>query len=175
MFRLIHGSIPLGLLVLVVNVGAGSPPQVPLTFASNAEETWETVAREQKLTDPEIKRLREQKFLVTGQALRQVFVPYTGSRVPVFITSDSILNAYHVLFEESIYRMELAISRQLPGVLDRIVKNLDAAAASFKGDDGLIAAAKTRAAIFLGVAQEPPRREQASQRCEGEDSSSGGG
>lgn len=95
----------------------------------------------------------ERKFLVTGVPLRQVFEPYTGSHVPVFITSDSILNAYHVLLEESIYRMEVANSRKLPGILDRLAKNLDATAAGVKGDEALVKGAKRRAAIFLCVAR----------------------
>jgi Protein of unknown function (DUF3160) len=71
----------------------------------------------------------------------------------VFITSDSVLNAYHVLLEESIYRMELAHSRKLPGVLEHFAKNLGATAAKLKLDEALVRAASKRAAIFLGVAR----------------------
>src|SRR5207247_2183650 len=67
--------------------------------------------------------------------------------------SDSVLNAYHVLLEESVFRMELTHSRKLPGVLEPFAKNLDAIADKPKGDDALPKGAKERAAIFLGVAR----------------------
>jgi hypothetical protein len=153
MLRLTRGIIPAGLLVLLVNLAPGSPPQTPPLVPPTVAQGWEEAAREHELAEPQIKFLREQKFLVTDHALRQVFVPYNVHSVPLFITSDSVLNAYHVLFEESLYRMEMALSRQLPGVLGRIAKNLDAATASFQGDEALTQAAKRRAAIFLGVAQ----------------------
>ena len=153
MLRSSPGFLPAVLLVVLANIASGAPPQTPPPVPPKVAETWETTAREHGLTEPDIKLLREQKFLVTGDALRQVFVPYTGGRAPVFITSDSALNAYHVLLEESVYRMELANSRKVPGVLEQFTKNLDATAAKLKGDDALPKGAKKRAAIFLGVAR----------------------
>ena len=55
------------------------------------------------------------KFVITGEPFKQVFSPYIGSDVPVFITTDSLLNGFHVLLEESIYRMELANARKFGG------------------------------------------------------------
>ena len=48
-----------------------------------------------------------------NETFKQVFSAYIGSPLPVFVTSDSVLNAYHVLLEESIRRMETARARDL--------------------------------------------------------------
>ena len=114
---------------------------------------WEVEAKEQKLTEKDVKHLREHKFLVTDKPHKQVFSAYIGSDVPVFVTTDSILNGYHVLFEESIYRLEQANARKLPGVLEQVAKNLDRVAGAVKGDAELIQAAKKRGAIFIAVAR----------------------
>ncbi len=150
MFRLSRGFLSVALTALLVSLAAGAPPQDP---KPEPPESWETVAGKQNLTKAELKLLREQKFVITGLFTRQVFDPYIDSSLPLFITSDSILNAYHVLLEESIYRMELAHSRKLPGALEQFTKHLDATAGKIKGDDALLKAAKKRAAIFLGVAR----------------------
>jgi hypothetical protein len=141
-----------GLLVLVVvAIPESASSQEPI-LKEKSEQTWVDVAKQQELSDAQIKLLREQKFFVTEKTMKQVFSAYLGGGVPVFITSDSILNAYHVLLEESIYRMELAHSRKLPGVLEHFTKNLEATAAKLK-EEVLPKAAKKRAAIFLGVAR----------------------
>ncbi len=114
---------------------------------------WEAVAKDHKLDDKDLGLLRINKFVITGSSHKQIFQPYVSSEVPVFVTTDSLLNAYHVLFEESIYRLELANSRKLPGILDAIAKNLDPAHKALKGDPKLLAAAHRRAAIFLGTAR----------------------
>ncbi|QEG27379.1 hypothetical protein GobsT_21330 [Gemmata obscuriglobus] len=147
MLRFARVLLPTALAVALTGSAPGAPPEAPV------DPGWVEVARKNGLTAAEIKLLREQKFLVTGTTRRQVFSPYVGNDVPVFITSDSVLSAYHVLLEESIYRMELANSRKLPGVLARAVKNLDEAAASFPGRAQLAKPATKRAAIFLGVAR----------------------
>jgi uncharacterized protein DUF3160 len=55
--------------------------------------------------------------------------------VPVFITTDSLLNAFHVLFEESIYRLEQANARKLPAVLARLGKNMEQVHNHIQGDN----------------------------------------
>ena len=72
--------------------------------------------------------------------------------MPVFITSDSILNAYHVLLEESVLRLDLANADELPEVLQFVWKNLDSADRGIQGDKALVAAAKRRARIVVGTA-----------------------
>jgi hypothetical protein len=54
--------------------------------------------------------------------------------VPIFIATDSLLNGFHVLFEESVYRMEQAQARKLPMLLEAIAKRLDHAGKQLRGD-----------------------------------------
>jgi hypothetical protein len=138
--------------VVFLNGTAQAAPPEPKT-EPKSEPTWEEVAKEQKLDEKQITILRNQKFVVSNKPEKQIFSAYLGGNVPYFITSDSIMNGYHVLFEESIYRLELANAKKLPGVLERVAKNLDKATEHFKGDAELIKASKKRAAIFIGVAR----------------------
>lgn len=50
-------------------------------------------------------QLKRDGILVTNKAYKQIFQAYIENPRP-FITSDSLLNAYHVLFEESIRNLE---------------------------------------------------------------------
>jgi hypothetical protein len=113
---------------------------------------WEDAAKKLGLTPDEIQQLSRDKVLVTNQAFKQVFTPYLGHGAPVFITSDSLLNAYHVLYEESVLRLERSNARKLPEVLGVIWKNLDAAGFGIKGKPELVAAARLRAKVVIGTA-----------------------
>ncbi|HQF37727.1 MAG TPA: DUF3160 domain-containing protein [Opitutaceae bacterium] len=66
--------------------------------------TWQAAAAEWKLDATTIAALAKDK-IAYGPSVRQSFEPYLGG--PVFITSDSILNAFHVLFEDSFRELEL--------------------------------------------------------------------
>ena len=72
--------------------------------------------------------------------------------MPLFITSDSLLKAYNVLFEESIYRLENKRASQLPDILQLILKNMETADRNPKGKPDLVAAAKRRAMLVVGIA-----------------------
>lgn len=113
---------------------------------------WKEAARKQKLDAQQIEQLAKDKILVTNQAFKQVFEPYVGSGVPMFITSDSLLNGFHVLYEESIVRLEQANARKLGGILKFIWGSLQTADKAFKGKPQLVAAAKTRAKIVIATA-----------------------
>jgi len=66
--------------------------------------TWQAAAAERKLDAAIIAALAKDK-IAYGSSVKQSFEPYLGG--PVFITSDSILNAFHVLFEDSFRELEL--------------------------------------------------------------------
>jgi hypothetical protein len=65
---------------------------------------WKQTAAERKLT-PDTIQLLEQRKIAFGDSSKQSFGPYLGG--PVFITSDSLLNGFHVLFEDSFRELEL--------------------------------------------------------------------
>ena len=69
-------------------------------------------------------KFREQGVLITQDSFRQIFSPYVFSNVPVFVTTDSLLNAFHVIFEESVVEMETAQSARLAPLLSTMWQRL---------------------------------------------------
>ncbi|MFW6159408.1 MAG: DUF3160 domain-containing protein, partial [Planctomycetota bacterium] len=141
-------------LIWVVGPGAtalGGGWQQPDLPDPNDEYVWQDAAKGH-LTAAEIKQLDLDKILVTDKAFKQVFTPYLESGLPLFITSDSLLNAFHVLYEESVMRMEQANTGQLRQILRTVWKNLPSTTKGIKGKPKLTAAALRRAQIVVGTA-----------------------
>jgi len=107
---------------------------------------------EQFLKPAEIEVLNRQKFVITATEYNQVFAPNLDAEMSVFITSDSLLNAFHVLFEESVYQMERKNAKLLPDVLKAMPARLPEEAKKLKADKDLLATAHRRAERVLGVA-----------------------
>jgi hypothetical protein len=66
--------------------------------------TWQAAAAKRRLGAAAVAQLGRDK-IAYGPSVKQSFTPYFGG--PVFITSDSLLNAFHVLFEDSFREWEL--------------------------------------------------------------------
>jgi hypothetical protein len=113
---------------------------------------WKDAARKAKLTSAEIERLARDKMLVTGRQYRQVFTPYVEPQMPIFVTSDATLYVYHVLLEESVFRLELANAEKLPMLLELLWKNLSEPVQLVGGQAGVADAARRRAQIVVGTA-----------------------
>jgi len=54
----------------------------------------------------DIEQLNRDKILITNQGYRHIFEPYLNPNSSIFITSDTVLSAFHVLFRQSIVDME---------------------------------------------------------------------
>jgi len=132
--------------------GQPSPDDVNQAPAPAAGCDWRDAARRHGLSERDLQALARDKVLVGSETFRQVFTPYIASSLPPFITSDSLLNAFHVLLEESVYRLELANAQQLPDVLKVLWSGLPEAGSGVRGRKDLMAAARTRARIVLGTA-----------------------
>lgn len=113
---------------------------------------WRDAAKRAGLTDSEVERLAEQKVLIAGPQRLQVFQVYEGSRVPTFVTADAVLNAFHVLLEESVVRLERSRSTKLAGVLRPFWDGLPGAVKLFQLPEGELQDACRRAQITVGVA-----------------------
>lgn len=129
---------------------------------------WKGVARACGLIEEDIASLEKNKVLMTNQAFKQIFTPYvttdlTKPSLPLFITSDSLLNAFHVLFDESILRLELANTTRLTGLLEALWERLAGGKKDFADGVALVQDASRRAHIVLGVGLtllgRPPRLE----------------
>jgi len=53
-----------------------------------------------------VKQLNRDKILITNQGYRRIFEPYLNPNSSIFITTDTVLSAFHVLFKQSIADME---------------------------------------------------------------------
>ena len=91
--------------------------------------SWRSDATEAGFSAQELERLERDKLLIEDVQLKQSFQAYTGAG-PFFITSDSLLNGFHVLFEDSFRELEYRRVSQLRTALERMLKDAGASAAS---------------------------------------------
>jgi hypothetical protein len=73
-----------------------------------------------QLLPEEFEQLTRDKILVTRRVYRQIFEPYINPSSPVFITSDAVIQAFHVLFRESISRYEEMNAQKLQEILELV-------------------------------------------------------
>ncbi len=132
---------------------------------------WQKEAQDRGLSAAAIKRLDAQKLLITSESFRQSFEPYanpslrrpgkTGNGpddwmdLPPFITSDAVLNVFHILFEESVTRMERLNAVRLAEGLKDVWKELPKVVGGLKDGDELKSLSSTYA-LALHLLGEPP-------------------
>lgn len=104
-------------------------------------------AKPDDLTPEQQKKLDHDKIIVTDNTWRQIFTPYIFASQPVFITSDSVLHAYHVLLEESVAQMESQQALRMPAVLEGVLAQINPDTV-----DGVPPEAVEHAQLLLGTA-----------------------
>jgi hypothetical protein len=104
------------------------------------------------LSSEQIVRLRTNKVLLGTRDFKQIFEPYIRFGAPVFITTDSVLAAYHALFEESFQRLEKQHASTLRGTVNSLLRELLRLEKPECFSRELFFAASRRAAITLGTA-----------------------
>jgi hypothetical protein len=129
-------------------------PEKKLPDPAHGYQWKEAAQKTGELGAKEIEQLARDKILVTNRAYKQVFTPYLADDLPLFLTSDSLLNGFHVLYEESIYRLEQANARKLGRILKFIWQNLQTADKAFTGKPKLVAAANARAKLTIATAMQ---------------------
>lgn len=117
-----------------------------------AASDWKQDLAKTGLSTAEIKRLAKDKLLVSTQEIKQSFSAYLGHGPPNFITSDAVLNAYHVLFEETLRRQEELNAAGLRRFCTEDWALLATIDRMYAGDIDAIKAAQQRARFVLGVA-----------------------
>ena len=116
-------------------------------------QDWSARVLQYDLSKSDQAQLANDRILVSNESYRQIFEVYEkNDQCPYFITSDSLLNAYHVLFEESVRRMELQLAAKGPEILGFMLKNLEGLDRQLTGNPDLAKAAKRRAQLVLGIA-----------------------
>ncbi len=127
----------LGLAIMLPLQAQDRKPQSLLMRDLNAEERT---------------RLEREKIVISRQEVKQCFSAYMDNHYPRFITSDAVLNAYHVLFEETLRQQEIFQTRHLHILCNELWRLLAAIEDVYRGDDEKILAAKKRARFVIGVA-----------------------
>lgn len=141
------------LIVILLLIVTGNPHAYGSDDKSQtASATWQEDARKRGLSDAEIASLEKNDLLLTNQEYRQIYAAYAPSDIPVFITSDSLLNAYHVLLEESIGQREFRQVARLSETLKLILKDLETLRFTVRDQPELNAAAQRRARLVIGIA-----------------------
>ncbi len=140
--------------VWVIVLACFAKPAVAEENQPDASQGWEAVAAARGIAGEDLERLRSGKILITGETFRQVFTPYLDAELPLFITSDSLLNAFHVLYEESLFRLESGNAEKLAEILKFVAAGLDRCALGVTGDSRLVEMATRRARLVLGTALE---------------------
>jgi hypothetical protein len=116
--------------------------------------SWQNQAKKAGLGAADIERLGKQKLLIGPHSYKQAFTPYLGKDLPLFVTADSLLNGYHVLYEESVLRLETAQAQRLPERARALWEALRKDGLQLDGKPDLAAAARQRARLVIGVALE---------------------
>jgi hypothetical protein len=132
------------LLAIITPVAIGQEKQ--------SKVDWREEAKVAELKPAQIELLAKQQIVLGDDSYKQIFSAYLGGSLPYFITSDSVLNGFHVLLEESIYRMERMNAEKLPAYLEAAVARLDEGAKGLPANAEILSASKRRAEIFLGTA-----------------------
>lgn len=114
-------------------------------LAAEENETYKLIAEEES-------RLQSDKVLITRQEVNQCFTAYLSDSYPRFVTSDAVLNAYHVLFEETLRNQEELQARHLRSLCKDLWLLLNTVDRMYKGDQTQIIHAKERAQFVIGVA-----------------------
>lgn len=83
---------------------------------------WTEAAHRLGLGAEDMRRLQRDKLMIEDVQLKQVFEAYTEPSGPVFVTSDVLLNAFIVLFEETMREVELRRAGQLRIALESLVE-----------------------------------------------------
>jgi hypothetical protein len=123
------------------------------TTAKAVSNDWKTAAANSGLSASDIQTLENNHLLISNESYKQVFSAYIGQvENPVFITSDSLLNGFHVLFEETIFLLENSNASQLETFLKKMITNLDSDKLNFKGDEKVLNVARSRVKLTLGIA-----------------------
>lgn len=117
-----------------------------------ADYTWEQDAAAQKLSADAVAKLKQHGLVIAGGVFRQSFEVYADESVVPFVTTDSLLNGFHVLLEASLRKYEQRRARELCEALERVWGNLDRRLAASKLERARVAPFVDHLARVIGPA-----------------------
>ncbi len=93
---------------------------------------WRESAVRAGLSPAEIERLAREKVLIEDRQVPQSFSPYIDPERAVFVTTDSLLNGFHVLLQDSICELERHRAIQLRQQLESLIPHVKSDCESLK-------------------------------------------
>jgi hypothetical protein len=69
--------------------------------------------------------LKRNGFVAVPRFRHRIFSPYVHSRLPHYVTADSVHRTFHVIFEEELKRVETAFAGDLAGLTAAMAADLD--------------------------------------------------
>lgn len=124
----------------------GNLPLIP------ADYFWLEAGAFQGLSEQSLLRLKQDNLLIVDHPWKQSFEVYTTPPGPYFITSDSLLNAFHVLFERSLVSMERRRYEHVRSWLEKTWRMLDNKLPDDEAKLPLLREGKDHARVVLAVA-----------------------
>jgi len=113
---------------------------------------WELDAKSQGLDDDIRARLRRDSLVIAGQEFKQSFSVYDGASAIPFVTSDSMLNGFHVLLEATLKRFEVRRAVELREALESTWLGIDRSLAEERVPPELVAPYSRHLARVIGPA-----------------------
>ena len=107
--------ILLAIVFLLIGVTGG----LSASEVHNQRDEQEKSAEKQEVTH-DVEQLSRDKILITNQGYRQIFEPYLNPKSSIFITTDTVLSAFHVLFRQSMADMEQVNAKRALDILKLI-------------------------------------------------------
>lgn len=114
--------------------------------------SWREVAQKCALSEASIALLARDGIAVAGPYFKQSFQVYNESPVPPFVTSDAVLNGFHVLLEDSMRRFETVRARLLRADLEAAWGELEPALKKYQVNPGVVEPYRRHLARVLGPA-----------------------
>lgn len=96
-------------------------------------------------------KLEERGLVLVDEGIPQIFNAYVESDVTMFVTSDALLHAFHVLLEESVTRLEARNAEVLSRFLDAGFTGLDKAFGNVAKKSPTSKEAHRKARVILAV------------------------
>ena len=113
---------------------------------------WELDAKNQGLDDDVRARLCRDSLVIAGQECKQSFSVYDGASAIPFVTSDSLLNGFHVLLEATLKRFEVRRAVELREALESTWLGIDRSLAEERVPPQLVAPYSRHLARVIGPA-----------------------
>ena len=130
----------------------GPRPPDPVT---SSDYFWYEAGVRQQLSPAEVSQLDRDGLVVTECQWRQSFSAYLDSHsCSYFITTDSLLNAFHTLMESTILQVEIVRHERLKEYLLKVWTGLDTTDPKLRMDSPAYADGRRQAHRVLGVALE---------------------